>query len=419
MTTTDAILAALIILSAYLIGSIPFGYVVARARGVDIFRVGSGNIGATNVARALGARFGVLVFVLDFAKGALPTWAAGRLSPLLAPGLTTSWGREGVMMAAGLAAFLGHLFPLYLRFRGGKGVATGAGVVTVLLPGPALGAFIIWIGLVAATRTVSLASLGAAVGLCAVHLALSPQPWEGSGRILTVFCLVALGLVFLRHRANIGRLLHGNENRLKDSPAMLQFSKTLHVLALGLWFGSVIFFTFAALTIFHTFRDLAASERYRPAWLSAAELTEERGTQLAGVAVGPIFDWYFPLQGVCGFLAVATALGWSRLEPGRKVHQVRSILLILALAAVVAGWPVARLVGRLRLERYATDPAVVRAAQAAFGTWHGISLALNLATLVLVTVAMALAAQLPGEVARGSLFSGQRADVETQAPKGG
>jgi acyl-phosphate glycerol 3-phosphate acyltransferase len=400
MTTTDAILAALIILSAYLIGSVPFGYLIARVRGVDIFRVGSGNIGATNVARALGARFGILVFVLDFGKGAVPTWAAGRLSPLLSAEWQSSWGREGLMMAAGLAAFLGHLFPVYLRFRGGKGVATGAGVVAVLLPGPALGALIIWIGLVAATHTVSLASLGAAAGLCAIHIAETPQPWAGPGRILTVFCLVAMGLVFLRHRANIGRLLHGNENRLKDSPAMLQVSKTLHVLALGLWFGSVIFFTFAALTIFHTFRDLAGSDQYRPAWLSASVLTEDHGTQLAGIAVGPIFDWYFPLQGVCGFLAAATALGWSRLEPGRKVHQIRSIILILALVTVLVGWPVARYVGQLRLERYAPDPAVVQAAQAAFGTWHGISLGLNLATLVLVTVAMALAAQLPGALTR-------------------
>ena len=395
MTTTDAILAALTTLSAYLIGAIPFGYVVARARGVDIFRVGSGNIGATNVARALGARFGVLVFVLDFAKGALPTWAAGRLGGLLSPEFETSWGREGIMMAAGLAAFLGHLFPVYLGFRGGKGVATGAGVVAVLLPGPALGALILWIGVVAATRTISLASLAAAVGLCAVHLAWIPQPWHGPGRILTVFCLVAMGLVFLRHRANIGRLLRGNENRLKDSPAMLQFNKTLHVLALGLWFGSVIFFTFAALTIFHTFRDLAVNEKYHPDWLSAAQLSEEHGTQLAGIAVGPIFDWYFPLQAICSLLVVATAPNWSRLEPGRKVHKVRNIVLILAVATVVAGWPVADVVGRLRLQRYSTDAAVAQAAQAQFGTWHAISLALNMGTLVLVTVAMALAAQLP------------------------
>src|SRR5438034_6325973 len=119
---------------AYALGGVPFGYLVARWRGVDIFRHGSGNIGATNVGRVLGKRFGILVFVLDFAKGALPA-CLGLLVDRAgdAPGFT-----HGVV--AGLAAFLGHLYPIYLRFRGGKGVATGAGVIMVLLPVPALAA---------------------------------------------------------------------------------------------------------------------------------------------------------------------------------------------------------------------------------------------------------------------------------------
>ena len=120
--------------AAYLIGAIPFGYLVARLRGVDIFAHGSGNIGATNVGRALGRRFGVLVFALDFAKGALSVALA-------------IWLRLGdrIEVAAALAAFLGHLFPIYLKFRGGKGVATGAGAVFVLLPIPALAGLVVWI----------------------------------------------------------------------------------------------------------------------------------------------------------------------------------------------------------------------------------------------------------------------------------
>src|SRR5262245_23722638 len=105
--------------SAYLIGGIPFGYLVARWRGVDIFEQGSGNIGATNVGRVLGRRFGILVFVLDFAKGAVPTAYAmfvGHVSNAPAPLTPDLFG-----VAAGLAAFLGHLFSPYLRFRGGKG----------------------------------------------------------------------------------------------------------------------------------------------------------------------------------------------------------------------------------------------------------------------------------------------------------
>src|SRR5947209_7857227 len=120
-------------LGSYLVGAIPFGYLIGRARGVDIFEHGSGNIGATNVGRVLGRRFGILVFLLDFAKGALPVLMAARLC-----GLTElEVPAQSLEVTAGLAAFLGHLFPVYLRFRGGKGVATGAGVVAMLLPVPA------------------------------------------------------------------------------------------------------------------------------------------------------------------------------------------------------------------------------------------------------------------------------------------
>ena len=115
-------------LAGYLVGAVPFGYLVARARGVDIFKHGSGNIGATNVGRVLGRPFGVLVFVLDFAKGALPVVAARALAPHYVVNLRS----EELGVVAGLAAVLGHLFPVYLRFHGGKGVATAAGVVGVL-----------------------------------------------------------------------------------------------------------------------------------------------------------------------------------------------------------------------------------------------------------------------------------------------
>src|SRR5438034_5066467 len=113
--------ASLIFLVSYFLGAIPFGYLVARWRGVNIFQQGSGNIGATNVGRVLGRRFGVLVFLLDFAKGALPALAAPHLAPADGSSPVTP---ELLGVVAGLAAFLGHLFPVWLRFRGGKGVAT-------------------------------------------------------------------------------------------------------------------------------------------------------------------------------------------------------------------------------------------------------------------------------------------------------
>src|SRR3954466_5086666 len=117
------------ILISYLVGAVPFGYIVARLRGVDIFAAGSGNIGATNVGRVLGRKFGILVFVLDFLKGAGPT----AVARLLASRLTEeSWAAGGGLeVGAAVAAFVGHCFPIYLGFRGGKGVATGAGTVAV------------------------------------------------------------------------------------------------------------------------------------------------------------------------------------------------------------------------------------------------------------------------------------------------
>jgi acyl-phosphate glycerol 3-phosphate acyltransferase len=199
---------ALTALLAYLVGAIPFGYLVARWRGIDILRQGSGNIGATNVGRLLGRRWGVLVFLLDFAKGAGPVLLAGLLPA------DESLLRNTLPVTAGLAAFLGHLFPVYLRFRGGKGVATGAGVFLVLEPRATLLALAAWAVVLAASRYVSLASLSAAVTLCAARLALTPQPWSRDQRVVTLWCLVGGLLVFVRHHGNIRRLLRGTENRL-------------------------------------------------------------------------------------------------------------------------------------------------------------------------------------------------------------
>src|SRR3989440_6030809 len=162
-----------IALAAYLIGALPFGYLIARSRGVDILQAGSGNIGATNVGRILGKRFGVLVFFLDFAKGAFPV----ALAPWVGQRFDSDVPSETLSVVAGLGAFLGHLFPIYLRFRGGKGVATGAGVVAVLSPLPALFAVAAWIGVLLATRYVSLASVVAVVTPAGMRLSLTPPPF--------------------------------------------------------------------------------------------------------------------------------------------------------------------------------------------------------------------------------------------------
>lgn len=392
MPTPATILLTLLL--AYLIGSVPFGYLVARARGVDIFAHGSGNLGATNVGRVLGRKFGVVVFLLDFAKGAFPVaaacWVVAQRDPRadLLPGL--------LPVGAGLAAFLGHLYPIYLRFRGGKGVATGAGVVAVLLPGAAAGAAIVWLAVLFASRTASLASMLAGTALCLFRIGLTTDPFAAEQVVVTAFCFVAAGLVVVRHRANLGRLARGTENRVKDTPTMQRLTKIVHVLALGLWFGSGVFFSLiAAPLLFQTFEGLGnrpANER--PSYLSLpSDFNKESGTRLAGAAVGPIFPWYFALQGACGLLAVGTALSW--VGAGRKVHRVRAAVVVIALLLVLAGWPVVEKVSQLRGERYAAEPAVAAAAREAFAGWHLLSLAMNLVTVALVGVAMAQSAWLP------------------------
>jgi acyl-phosphate glycerol 3-phosphate acyltransferase len=380
----------ILVAAAYLIGAIPFGYLVARSLGVDILRQGSGNIGATNVGRILGKKFGFLVFALDLLKGAIPTAAGSYFGQ--GTGSTLA-------VAMGLAAILGHLFPVYLRFRGGKGVATGAGVAGVLVPIPTLAALLAWAAALCATRYVSFSSLTAALVLCATQLLLAARPGQQSDPILTGFCLAAFVLVVVRHRANMSRLLEGTENRVRWSGGFLGLTKSIHVLSLGLWFGGMIFFTLAALSLFHTFEAMGESPPdVRPSWLALpADFDREQGTRLAGIAVAPWFDWYFAIQGACALLALASAMGWDDLDQERA-QRLRLRILMAALALVLIGWPVARYVGKLRIDRYASDQAIADSARAAFGNWHAASLALNMATLVLVTLALALAAQMPAEV---------------------
>jgi acyl-phosphate glycerol 3-phosphate acyltransferase len=405
------------VLAAYLVGAIPFGYLVARARGVDITALGSGNIGATNVGRVLGKRLGILVFVLDFAKGTLPAGVARYLA---------GSAEDAVPVAAALAAVLGHMFPVYLHFKGGKGVATGAGVVFVLLPLPALGALLTWIALVSASGYVSLASLGAAAMLCLGRVFAASAPFGSEHWILTAFCFLAAGLVVVRHHANIGRLFRGTENRLPETATMLSFTKTVHVLSLGLWFGTVVFFTFVVgLVLLGTFDRLTQQTTDRPVWLPAPAgfekelespqfpkpLAKEQGRRLFGAAVGALFPWYFGIQTVCAVLALATAWPWGN-RPAAKVHRVRRLILAGALLTVGVSWWLDWEVNcRGEKRTQASDAVLVAlrdrssapsnlvqeadAARAAFQRWHNYSLLANFATLLLVTVGMALTAHLP------------------------
>lgn len=193
----------------YLLGSCPNGYLVSKARGVDIRTQGSGNIGATNVLRVLGKKWGYLVFALDALKGFL----AVRLAFVFADAAGVGQLRpEVVGIVAGLACILGHTFPVWLKFRGGKGVATSAGVLLGLMPIAVLSVFIVWVVLFKLTRYVSVASIGTAAALPIFVFVYLRIEWL-TGSSLLPFSILIAGVVIWRHRSNLKRLAAGTEQR--------------------------------------------------------------------------------------------------------------------------------------------------------------------------------------------------------------
>ena len=188
--------AAILVLGSYLVGSIPFGLLLGRLRGVDVRRVGSGNIGATNVMRAGGKAAGIATLCLDAAKGATPVLAARQADA--APAL---------QVAAGVAAVIGHCYPIYLRLRGGKGVATAAGAFAVLSPPSAGIAALAFAGALGVTRIVSASS-------CAAALALPVAAFARGEAMVGLGAISVSALVLWRHRDNLGRIRSGTERRL-------------------------------------------------------------------------------------------------------------------------------------------------------------------------------------------------------------
>ncbi len=224
---------ALCIGGAYILGSIPFGYLLGRARGLDIRQHGSKNVGATNVGRVLGRRLGLVCFMLDTAKGAVPVIGAGVINKLITLPITSiSPQQMWLWLAVACAAVLGHMHSLFLGLRGGKGVATGFGAMLAMWPlltFPALGAMVVWYGMLRLTRYVSVASMTASLSLPLAYLGRALPPDAPDVELsqtvtrvlqtsppLIITAVLALLIVF-KHRTNIARLRRGEEPKSNRS----------------------------------------------------------------------------------------------------------------------------------------------------------------------------------------------------------
>lgn len=204
------------LLGAYLLGAVPFGLLIGRLRGVDIRTQGSGNVGATNVGRILGKRWGIACFVLDLCKGLGPVLAYHLAAGV--PGFVAgrAWLAALSWLAVGVAAVLGHIFPVWLKFKGGKGMATSLGALLGYYPVltvPALGAAAVWFVVTKATAYVGLASVvaAAAMPVMAVAFGLAMGRDPGEVAVYGGVCALLAALVIVRHRGNLARLRAGTE----------------------------------------------------------------------------------------------------------------------------------------------------------------------------------------------------------------
>lgn len=209
---TSPIAELITIALAYLCGSLPFGLLIARTvAGIDIRQQGSGNIGATNVSRVLGAKWGITALLLDALKGLLPV----LLIPRFFAESGTGWFVL-LQVLAGVATVVGHMFPVWLKFRGGKGVATSLGVVVVLTPFGSLAAFGGFALCMLASRIVALSSIVAALVFAVGQMfILQPNPFAVEKLPISVFSLAVPALIVVQHRSNIGRLMRGEEKKFQ------------------------------------------------------------------------------------------------------------------------------------------------------------------------------------------------------------
>ena len=203
-------MAALIFLLSYVIGSFPSGYLIGRFNGIDIRKYGSKNIGATNVRRVLGRDWSIVCFTLDFVKGLLPVLLIGK-----AIGVRCDVGPEYGALISGIGAICGHIFPVWLRFKGGKGVATSLGVVAGIAFLPLLLGGITWLIIFQLKRIVSLASMGAVAAVTLSAALFQLFHWHSTGWPCVILFALISAIVIFRHKDNIERLRKGTESVFK------------------------------------------------------------------------------------------------------------------------------------------------------------------------------------------------------------
>ncbi len=197
-------------LVSFLVGSIPFGFLIGKAQGLDIREHGSGNIGATNVWRVLGSSWGLIAFIADFFKGFLPVFVLD----LLIEHWPETETLDLLVVACGIAVILGHNYTPWLGFKGGKGIATSAGALLAIIPWACATVIIIWLGVLALSRIVSLSSIAASIALPFAVVFFYPGSY-----VLAIFGLVAGSLGVYRHRSNIERLRRGEEPKIGQKHA--------------------------------------------------------------------------------------------------------------------------------------------------------------------------------------------------------
>lgn len=396
MTSTFLILGAGL---SYLVGAIPFGLIIGRLKGVDILKEGSGNIGATNVGRLLGRGYGLTVFFLDLLKGGVPAWVGMHF-------LHEPLGPEMSGILLGACSFMGHIFPVYLGFKGGKGVATGAGVMAVLIPIPFSFAIATWLAVVSSSRMVSLGSLLSTQVLVVLQGGIALCANTSGAWLLLGFTILSAAFVWVKHLANIRRILQGTENKVQDSLMWHGMGNLIFMLALSVWLGSYFFFTFVlGPGVFQWFESAVLGDT-RPYWLPVPEvflqpspegmpnpLLKEQASRLAGLVVTPLFKIYYPLQIACAFFVLLLLCG--RLVAGGSGNASKSAIswFCVGLFLVIANWLLLAPTENARLKRANSTDAYVLAGsenkpnlekviadRKEFGKIHGISLIINLGT---------------------------------------